>query len=622
MGRDVVPADGAVGVPTDATVRVFLRAFPATVRAAIAAEYRLRDVSGALVPFDARVVGTRLDLDPRAALQPDTEYRLEQLFAYDRAGVRLADTDRWRAGGSGLRGAWFPVVGFRSGAGPSSAAHRVPTIAGAALHFAHGGGDCGPATAVSVDLSGAAGGATDILELRVRGQGLVATDRADGTPRLYAGDMLCDPDPVTLRAGASLEVQVALLDASGRELGATPWRRAAGRGPRPPSSGRAPLAYRGGWSALSLVQPRAAAGAGPAGCAFGLEVVSRRELVREGAPWMHGDRSTLVTEGASGWIAFAGAERAPALRIFSLAGTPMPATLPGIPQAMLPGPTGPLLVSRVYAAGGASQSALSALDARGRRTWSTPIAGEAGRYRLARGGGRVLVAWGAFAADYSELLAWAVFDERTGAPIVPATPTAHGIDTNAEGPAAAFVDGRFMIVWPNGAGLLRRGPLRAAVVNGAVLGPAIDIPVASDGPPDLTAAGTHAGLATAAAGGRIAWTLLDRDGHVAAGPVVVSAGVGGTDNRLPRIATDGRLFAVAWESYPDPGAYVAVVDAAGVASPALRIDQLEPLAGSVGIAATPAGFAASYTVDRGRGILASLRCRTQPGSGAPQLIDP
>ena len=623
LGREVLPADGAVDVPTDAVLRVFLTAFPESVRASLAAEYRLRDPAGTLVPLDATVVSTRLDLRPRTALQPSTEYTLEQVFAFGPTGARLGDTERWRAPAGTVRGAWYPVVRFRTGAGPATGAARAPTIVRAELHFSSGGGSCGPATTVSVATRlPAAIAATDVAELRVRGQGVVATAPAEDAGELAAGDTLCARDPITLRRGASLRVQVAIVDASGAEVGASAWAGASGRGARPRSRSHTDLLGAGGWPSIPIgPTPPAAAPSGPQSCAHGLEVVARREVVSDTAPWTYGDRSTLAGDGSAAWIAFRGADAAP-LRVFALAPgrtSELPSTLPGRPEALVAG-AGPLLLSRLYGAG-ATQSSVVSLDARGTPRWTSALSGEGGGHRLARGGGQVLAAWGARQPDHSRRLAFALLDDRSGAPIASTVSTTYGLDTNAEGPAIAFVDDRFLVAWVGRVGLAR-GPTRVGAIDGTSLGPAPILPVQSDGPLDLAAGGARAALVTSE-GGHIHATILDRDGRVVTGPVVLSTGVGGSDNRLPRVAWDGRLFAVAWETHPAPGTYVAVIDARGTASPAVRIDGDEPHAGTVGIAPAPGGgWLASYTVDRARGMLAELRCRTGPATGAPQVLDP
>jgi hypothetical protein len=625
LGRTVLPADGDVDVPTDAVLRVFMTAFPEPVRASLAAEYRLRDPSGAVLPLDATVVSTRLDLRPRTPLQPSTEYTLEQVFAFGPDGVRLADTARWHAPAGAVRGAWFPVTRFRTGGRTATHAGRAPTIGRMEVLHAHGGGDCGPATELVVAMGPTAAIApTDVVELRVRGQGVVATALAEGTTELSAGDMVCERDPITLIAGP-LDVQVAIVDASGTEVGASPWRRATEPGVRPRSRPPTGLAGAGSWPSIPIVAAPPATSSGPQGCSHGLEVVARREVAARGAPSSYGDRSTLTSEGRRAWIAFPGADTdagADPARVLALTAgrtSALRATIAGRPEAMVASARGPVILSRVYAADAPTLTSITVLTARGAPGWTAALPGEGRAYRLARGGGQVLAAWAARRADFSTRLAFALLDEEGGALLTHTVSDRYGIDPDSEGPAAAFVDGRFLVVWSGGVGL-GRGPTRAAAITGTTLGPAPIVRVESDGPMDLASAGARAALVTSSHG-EILWALLDRDGRVAVGPVVLSGGVGGDDNRLPRVAWDGQLFAVAWQSYPEPGAYVAVVDASGTTSPSLRLDRDHGLAGPVGIAAGPGGWLASYNVDE-RAMLTELRCRASAPTGAPQRIAP
>jgi hypothetical protein len=616
LGRTVVPGDGAVGFPTDGIVRVFLRAFPERAREAVADEYRLRDGSGTIVPFDVQVLGTRVDLDPRARLKPETNYTLEQVFAYEASGRGVSDTERLKAPRRSLRGAWFPVATFRTGpdAAAPPAAH-APTLERSELHFSYSDADCGPATTLGVELAmPATTSPTEILELRVRGQGVVATTPASGTRHIYAGDTICDWDPVTLRSGDTLDFQVALLDATGAELGVTAWTTASGSGQRPRSGRQVDPTT---WPSVAMVEVPVAQPDGPASCRFGLEVVARRELVTEGAPWMYGERSTLTAR----FVAFEGTSDSQDGRVFALESGKALATsgLP-LPRVMIDGELGPILISLDFDAADRRHVELAALDASGARRWSLELPGEGDGHRIARGGGRVLAAWSAERSSLTESLAYVIVDERTGATLASAIATDHYLNSNEEGPAVAFVDGRFLLAWVSGvAGSLRRGPVRVATISGTTLSAPIDLPIVSDAPPDLTNAGGRAGLVTSRRG-RIEWTLLDRDGRMVTGPIEVSAGIGGTDNRLPRIAWDGRLFAVAWESYPDMGAYTAVVDAGGRVSSALRLDPGD--GGTVGIATGPSGFVASYTIARRRGVAATLRCRTRAAPGPRQSIPP
>lgn len=623
--RRVVPNDGAADFPVDGTLRVFLGGFPVGVRPTLAAEYRLRDAAGSLLPLDATVVGTRLDLRPHARLSPSTTYTLEQIFAFDAAGTRLTDLERMGSHGA-LRGIWYPVATFRTSAGVATPRAIAPTITAARLHFAHGGGDCGPATAAQADVRLPPRMlATDIVELRVRSHGTVVSDAAEGLTSLYVGDMLCDPDPVTLPAGASLEIQAVMLDAAGTELGASAWTRAHGHGRRPTSVGRIGLLGAGTWPSVTIVAaPSTAAPRGPASCQHGLELVSRHDVVSDGAPWTYGDRTTLSTDGAARWLAYSGGEGA-AMRLFTVAGdgvaSSVSTTVSGTPSATLATSSGPLVSWSTYTQDAHSEGHLARLDAHGAPSWSVALPGGDGSdHRLARGDGRVFVAWARREPDYTERLAYAIFDESTGAAIASLAPTTYGLDSNSEGPATAFVDGRFLIVWGTGSGF-RGGPLASLVVQDSTASAPVDLSaIDSYAPPDLAGAGTQAGLVTATHDGRVLLAVLDHDGRLASGPFEISTGVGGRDNRLPRVAWNGQAFAVAWETYPTPGVYVAIVDGTGAVSAALRVDASEPYAGSIGIAPTASGWLAGYTTDRAHGRIAELRCRASAALGPPQSI--
>lgn len=625
LTRRLVPADGAIDFPIDGTLRVFLSGFPESARAAVGAELRLRDAAGTLVPLDVHVVGTRLDLRPRARLAPSTTYTVEQVFAYDAAGTRLTDLERIGSTGP-LRGIWYPIATLRTSTGQATPRAVAPSLASAALHFAYGGGDCGPATAIRAELTLPPGAiATDVVELRVRAHGVVVSAPAEGLEALYAGDMLCDPDPVTLPAGTSLEVQAVLIDAAGTELGASPWTRAHGGGRRPASTGRGGFLAGQAWPPVTIAPaPSALAPRGPRACAHGLEVVSRHDVEGTGAPWAYGDRTTLSSDGTSRWVAYAGDEGSSA-HLFVVAGdgagSRVSTTVSGYPTALVATSTGPIVSWSTYTQDAHALGHLARLDTHGVPAWSLDLPGGDGSdHRLARGGDRVLVAWSARQADYSDMLAYAIFDERTGAALTTVAPTTFGLDSNSEGPAAAFVDGRFMIAWGTGQGF-RRGPLASVVIDGTTPGTPNDLSaIDTYAPPDLVGAGTQAGLVTGSSSGRIALSVLDRDGRLAAGPFEVSAGVGGLDNRLPRVAWNGQLFAVAWETYPTSGVYVAIADATGAVSAALRVDANEANAGTIAIAPTASGWLAGYTVDRARGRIAELRCRSSATLGAPQTI--
>lgn len=97
------------------------------------------------------------------------------------SGVQLDDTERRHATGP-LRGAWFPVARFRTGGEPAIATARTVSVSNAALLYAYGGGDCGPGTSIELDVQVADAAPTDVIELRVRGQVVIATRRAVEPP--------------------------------------------------------------------------------------------------------------------------------------------------------------------------------------------------------------------------------------------------------------------------------------------------------------------------------------------------------------------------------------------------------------------------------------------------------
>jgi hypothetical protein len=570
-----LPSDGAVGVPVDVTLRVFLGAYSPALRARLATEYQLRDASGALVPLDATVVATRLDLRPRRRLRPSETYTLEHVFAFGRDGTRLTDTERLGASPGSTRGAFYPVVRFTTASGRAPARAPSVHVDRASLSFRQGGGDCGPGAAIAVEVSVAGAGPLDLLELRVRGLGVASTQPV-GASTLYAGDLLCSPDPVTLPAGPSVTYEIALVDARGHELVVSPASTVSG-GPFRRRAGRtlAQLAVPAGWPATIIPTPAAAAGSGPPGCEHGLEETARVELVAAGAPSAYADRPTLAFDGTSIWSLYVADPRdaaARTVRAFSLPASSSPmlhalhaTTLAGWPEAMVTAGSRALVLARRYEEGGACHATLAGLELTSpgalRTAWETPFDASAGRYRMALGGDELAIVYGRRPeGQYSESLSFVFVDVRDGHETGAALHTAHGLDTNAEGAGLAYVGraptGGFVVVWPSGSGLVGRGPLRAASVSSRGLGTIVDLPIESYSPPDLVSAGDRAGLATATRDGRVELSTLAPDGTLVRGPIVLSRGVGGHDNRVPRLAWDGRRFAVLWETHPETGVHV------------------------------------------------------------------
>ncbi|MBX7196125.1 MAG: Ig-like domain-containing protein [Sandaracinaceae bacterium] len=638
LERTHLPADGARDVPTDVTIHVFLRTFTDGARQSLGAEYRLRDAAGALVPLDATVVSDRLDLRPRHALVAHRTYTLEHVFAFGTDGARLTDTERFYARAGTVRGVFYPALRFTTGAGPLAARTASPTVHDATLHFAQGGGDCGPGAALSVAPAPiAARDSLDLIELRVRGLGVVTSAPAT-TDRLYASDLMCSSDPVTLPPGQSVEYQLGWLDASGRELGATAWATVQSSVRRRSRTARGPMLASPGWASTTIVPaPPPAPPSGPPGCENGLEETSRAELVATGAPWAFGDRAAIASDGATVWALYPGlgddGAVAP-LRAFamdaaraSIAATAHDTTLTGNPEVLTTTGHGLYAITRTWSRDLSATAQLTALapsasGALGAR-WSAPIAGQVGRYRAAIHGNQLAIAYGRRAPDYSESLSLVRFDLQRGVMLEPVLDTAQGLDTNAEGPAIAAVGEGFLVVWPSGQGLISRGPLRTASFGAGGLGAIVDLAVPSYSPPSLIGAGSVAGLATGSERGVILVSVLDASGHLSAGPFEVSRGIGGDDNRNPVVAWDGRRFGVLWETHPDTGAYVAVVDPSGHVSAALRIDRAEVNASGLGLVATTRGFVATYTGGHGdHGMAVSLACRASAPAGPPASIDP
>ncbi|MBX3274684.1 MAG: hypothetical protein KF729_30740 [Sandaracinaceae bacterium] len=631
LSRVTVPAEGARGFPTDGTIRVFLTAFPEGARASVASEYRLRDARGALVPLRSEVVRTRLDLRPEAALRPDAEYTLEQVFAYAASGERVTDTDRARGRARGLRGVWFPLATFRTASGPSARRAVTPSLDQVSVAIRRGGGDCGPGLALGGSAGLAAAGDFDVLELHVRGQGVIDTAPAAASVRLGGGDLLCSFDPITIAVAPQtpLELEVVARDASGAVLGRSAPVR-PGLSGAPPARSQAP-ARAGGWAPVAIVAaPPAAASAGPAACPHGFEVASASTAAPAHGPWMYGARASLSSNGRTAWLAFASDEEGSAAmrlarveadaRVRSVATSAL-----GLPAISATLADGPLIVSRTYArsAGNAitSSATLAAFAPDGAIRWSRPLEGAGDGYRIATSTGPALVAWAATDPRYQRWLAFALFDPASGAPIGRLTRTRHGIDGGeSEAPAVAHVGDRFLCAWVEGRGM-GAGPMRVMTIGqDGQAGTPRELPISGQGIPDMVSAGRRAALVTSDRG-RIRWALVDDAGALVAGPVVASEGVG-ADSRVPRIAYDGRVFAVAWETHPGEGIYVAAIDEAGAVSPALRLDRGTEPASTVGIAPAPRGFYASFTADRSRTELRHLVCRTAPSVGPPARIPP
>ena len=630
MQRSLFPEDGASGVPRGAMVRVFTRGFGDGLRDALAAEYRLRPEGGRPVRLRRAVVGTRIDLKPRRPLRPRTTYVIEQLFAFGPSGERMSDDERLGAARQSqrLRGAWFPVVRFETARERVPARSETPTLRSAAVDFRFGGGDCGPATSIQAELEVEAAPG-DIVELELSVQGVVATAPATET-ELWAGDTLCNSDPVTLQYTPAAEVRLVQRDATGREIGASPWQTPASP-PRANLPGRqggaaphrthrsAPAGLVARWRDLDLVAASASRGAGPASCEHGFELTGRQSVASANAPWHYGARSTLDTNPrGERWLAFGGESGGTIVRASANVDThPIPRPL--WPSDLIAGREGEWLVAGT----GNQEVRVFGLDRAGGARWERPLPHEGRTHRLARGGGRILATWGATGQPiHRRFLSWAVLDETSGELVRPAVRSTNELETGTtEGAAVAALPDRFLVAWTSASGM-RPGPSYVMPIGfDGQAQPKVPVAITGQGVPDMAAAGTRAAFVNGDRNGQIRFFLLDGGGSLVHGPATISIGVG-RHNRLPRVAWGGQVFAVAWEVYPGGGAYVAAVAPDGSASAPVRLDRPgEELAGTLGIAATDDGFAASYTYDRGKASLVALRCRTRPPSGPPARID-
>lgn len=628
MHRSLFPADGATDVPRGVTLRVFTRGFGDGLRDALAAEYRLRPEGGRPVRLRPRVVGTRIDLKPENRLRPSTTYVIEQLFAFAPSGERMSDLERFGAANRSRRsrGAWFPVARFETGRGDPPRRQETPTLQSAEVHFRHGGGDCGPATSfhVEFDVNERPG---DVVDLELSVQGVVATAPGADTD-IWVGDTMCNSDPVTLQYSPAAEVRLVHRDATGREIGSTAW------GPLGSSNVQArsrlgfaphrthhpmPTGLIARWRDLDVVTPTGSTASGPTGCEHGFEITSRQEVAASNAPWHYGARSTLDTNRrGERWLAFGGENGGQLVKATTGNVESLPIRRPLWPSDLVAGRQ----TLWMSASTGRSNVSVFGLDRQGGARWERRLPHEGRSHRLARGGGHVLAVWGATGQPiYRRFLAWALIDETSGELVRPAVQSTNEIETGTtEGPAVAALPDRFLVAWTSAIGM-RAGPsyVMSIGLDGQAQ-PKVEVAIDGVGVPDMAAAGSRAAFVNSDRNGQIRFFLLDGGGALVHGPSNISVGVG-RNNRLPRVAWGGQVFAVAWEVYPGGGAYVAAVAPDGTPSAPVRIDLPgEEIAGTLGIAPTDGGFAASYTHHRGQAALVGLQCRSGAPPGPPARI--
>ncbi len=640
--REVVPPDGSIGFPIDGIIRVFVHEFSEPQRMAIAREYRLVDAKGTIVPLDASLLLTRLDLRPQAVLEPGARYTLEQLYAFDATGVLLSDEQRLRGlieRTPGLRRAWFPTVTFETDATPRPArAATVLRLTNATVHYAYGGGDCGPGMLVKADVQlPSAILPTDTLELEARAPGvpskLVDVRPSVGATSVGAGDMI-GPDPVVIASRDGIELRLRAVDPAGASVGASDWTRVRGAPDRPIPEGwdEARVAEttrqnaRGSrhvseWLSLPVVPSVAMRPRGPAACPHGLEVASRVDMGSFRRQSISGPGPVVVFDGDRGYIARSrGEERTRTdVTAFDAGGatTPIRTGLAGATEAAALGPAGPVIVTREYRSRGRRAVLLRALTPTGATRREIALPAAVHDYGIAIGGGLVL-SLGEDRSSERGLLSWHLVRESDGSAI--ANHLMHGPAMDLGPVSATWVDGYFLLAWsertPDGPPGLTTMTLSSQGVKGVPT----TLPLAFR-PRGLATAGSRVAVVGDDFRGEVMWALLSAAGGVERGPVAVSAGVGGGRNHSPHVAFTDGLFAVSWQAGPFGGTHAAVLDLNGALSPSARLDgRLDESMPSL-VAAHAHSFLATHTLREDDDvILASLRCRQGAPHGPPQFI--
>lgn len=612
--RRIVPEDGTTRVPIDASIRVFATGgLPLSIRTGLHAEYRIVGPDGPIALAPPALVRTRIDLRPATPLKPKTDYRIDQLFAYDTKGARVDDEARLRlvaSGGWVATRRWYPVSRFRTGAGTAKAA-AAPALSKSGVRFAMGGGDCGPGTALWIEYAPSADPLT-VVELMIEGYGTVSTTRmarvGAGEPaHMRVSNLMCTPDKLSIGGKGPFKASVAFVNAAGARTVTGPKVIRGGGLLQRPSPGRAmPDNPKWGelWFKGTLKDSPAPIAQGPPGCAGGVELAASAVASSTGGRASYDDRNAILWANGKA-------------EVFALSDAGLGRVAPGRPFRLVEAPAGnvrsaPSGDGTVAVVGHHTQDAatLTALgfDARGKVAWRTPIATEHlnWKQRVARCGDAVAVSWERIIDKQygAARVQWALLDPATGA--LRSTAQA-GIGVEGEGAALGCSgDGRIWLV----ANDKSTRTLRAIRLGKD------PIDVALKGLRGSTSAiAPHAtGLVVLTDSDGIKASILNVNGEVQGKPIVLSP-----TGRKPEVVRFNGAYVAAWERYPGPHVKATAFDLKGrVAEPRHLGDGWSTVTMRHAKRESDA-LAIAATQDRGI-RLAALRCTNAPAQGAPAQV--
>ena len=612
--RRVLPADGSAQVPIDAVLRIFATGgLPLSVRAGLHAEYRLVGPDGPVKMAPPTLVRTRIDLRPAAPLAPNTEYRVDQLFAYgtdgarvdDEARLRLAMSDGWVA-----TRRWYPVSRFRTGI-QQAAAVPVPAVAKADVHFAMGGGDCGPGTALWVEYTPVADPLA-VVELMIEGHGVVSTDLmpAVGAERslIRVSDMLCTPDKLSLGAKGPFKATVAFVNAAGkRAVGSPQTLRGGGllRRPRPGRVAPDNVKWAELWFKGAIKESPAPVALGPASCPAGVELSASAVAAATGGRTAYDDRNAILwARGKAEALATNEADlgRVAPGRPFASVHTPA-STVRSAPNG-----DGTVAIAGHHTDSAATLTALG-FDATGQVSWRTPLATEQLNWkpRVARCGEIIAASWERIVDKQygAARVHWALLDAQTGK-ITTRIAADAGLAIEGEGAALGCAgDGR---IWLVGRDKSTR-ELRAIRLGADPL----DVPLKGLRSTTSAVAPHATGLVVLTDRDGIQASILNANGEVKGAPILLSP-----SGRKPEVVPFNGAYLAAWERYPGAQVEATAFDLKGRVAEARQLGD-----GWSTVALRVAGERVALAATQGGAIrLAELRCAEAPGEGAPAQLPP